>query len=494
MSFPEFGELIDKNSDFPQFGEKIRERGKKEKSARVATQYALGALDAAALPLTLQSEVLSSKQAQQAEFRKNIFEDIERLSEQKMTGVWDEQDERLLQELQNQIKNPNETEQFIQTGKISPSSLIKKGSKELFDYDLEPGGIEEHAAEITGNILSPKNILKGTKKLIDIAPQLATKEGRKALKIDRQWNYLKKASKGNSQKEEILDFAKRQNLTPEEATLLLQSEGKIANLEKVAKKTKRFKNIVGGLKDKLQNSYEELKGLGRRGGYVNEKEASALQKDLGIVLEDINRTYVEGPDTKSARELIEKTVENLNNKIGTVEDLINSRRNLRQGVNWRNLDEGDAIRKRAEQAFTRAIEKKNPNVAERLKETDAAWKKYKIFEKLLEKKPNVYHFHGIPVTGIVGNLAFATVGLLSGGIPGVIKTIAVKELVQRLSTRLLTDPAFQGIGKRILQSIKSGSQKYQKGALTAFLKILEKEDPEEYKEFNDLIVKSNETK
>jgi len=78
-------------------------------------------------------------------------------------------------------------------------------------------------------------------------------------------------------------------------------------------------------------------------------------------------------------------------------------------------------------------------------------------------------------------LKFAGVSL-----PGVAKTIAVKEAVQRLSTKFLMDPKFQGLHTRLKDAVLSGSTKNQANIMTVIKTLLKKEDPELYKEFEDL--------
>lgn len=128
-----------------------KERSVPEKGLRLAAQGGLGILGASTIPLEIASMPLESKQAQHAEFRKGIFEDIERLTEQKQTGVWDQQDETLLNELVDQVKNPEKAEKYVKTATISPVSLIEEAA------DLHPEGVLEHAARWTGFLKNPKN-------------------------------------------------------------------------------------------------------------------------------------------------------------------------------------------------------------------------------------------------------------------------------------------------------------------------------------------------
>lgn len=457
------------------------ERGAVEKTARVGAQVGLSAIDTALLPLTAAGFVAGQQTGNKGKYRETLSKEIQDLEEKRKTEPLTNREERALKAAKDTIVHLGEPKEG-ENEKIdlTPSGLIKRGVKAATGYDLEAEGAAEHVAEFVG-ALGPKQLIKGAQKLKNL-PKLATSEGRQALKSQSQWKALEKSAKGSAEKTEILDFAKQKNLTAEETSLLFQSQGKIKKLEKISKKGKKFKGIVTGLKDKLGASYEELKNLGRQGGYLTEQEASRLQTDMEGILEDIGRTFVEGPDTKAAKEIIEKTIHNLENKAGTIEDLINSRRNLNQFKNWKNLNEGDAIRSRAEKAIFDAIERKNPQIAEKLRQTDKAYAKYKEFQKILDKQLPSKRIMGVPVNDVMTHLVFGTIGLATGTLPKIALGLGAKEAVQRLATRMLTDPRFQDIRKRMMQSITSGTQANRDGIFSAFLKILKKEDPDSYEE------------
>ena len=477
MTTPDFYSLLEGNKEEPQdntpdFYSLVKPKKMGEKQFRLGAQYAIGNIERLALPYDIAVSPLASQAAQVAEHRKNVFEDIERLQEQKQMGIWDEQDEELLQNLISQASDTEKSKKYVNTIDISSSGIIEKAFKE-FGYDISPQGIDEYAARFGGNLFSPKNI----KNFIQKGSKYLTKEGRQLAKTTSGWKSLERAVKGNPEKESILEFAKSKNLTPEESTLLIQSEGKVEKLGKIAKKTKKFKGVIESLKGKMQGSYDELKALGRSGGHISAEEGNRLAKDLGNVLEDVNRTIVMGPDTEAAKNIIEKTIKSVENNANTVEELINGRRNLRQFKNWNSLHEGDAIRKKAEMAIFNAIERVNPAIAKSLKQTDIAWAKYKKFEKLIKKPEHIQRWHGIPVGEAVPSIVFASLGLIGGGVSGAIKVYAAKEAIQRLSTRLLIDPKFQGIQKKMISALASGSQKKQKEILTVLSSVLKKEDP-----------------
>jgi len=126
-----------------------------EKAARVVGQYGLGIAQTAALPYEIAVAPLASKQAQLGAYRSGLSDDLERLLDQKVTGVWDEQDEDLLQNIIEQIKDPKKSEQYIQTADLSVQGLAEKAT----GLDLEPEGFLEKAARWTGWVKNPKNLM-----------------------------------------------------------------------------------------------------------------------------------------------------------------------------------------------------------------------------------------------------------------------------------------------------------------------------------------------
>ncbi len=458
-----------------------KKKGTLRKAGRLATQYGIGAAEMAAFPYEIAVSPLSSKGAQQGEFRKNIFEDIERLSEQKQSIGLDAQDEKLLQQLISQIKSPEKTDPFVKTVDIGIGSLAEK-SGDALGVDLKPEGLEEDIARIGGNLINPRSLLKAPNLIKNITNPAA----RQASKISSQWKSLENSVSKNPEGKNILNFAKESKLTPQEATLILHAKGKVSLLEKIAKKTKNYKNVVQGLKEKLGNNYEQLKELGRNGGYLDLKESTNLQNNLSKIVVDMRKTLIEGPDTASARSAIEKGIERLNNKATTIEDLINSRQGLKESINWRNVDRGDVIRMQADNAFLKSIKEKSPSIYKKLVENDKAYAKFKQFKGALDKQPNFVKFKGIPIpNSVLGTLAFAVPLSHVAGISA-IKLAALKEGLQRLTTQFLINPKYQPIFKNFKQSLINGSKKPIKQAFLQIKKKIKEEDPDLYDQIDGL--------
>lgn len=452
-----------------------------KKGGRLGAQYAIGAAETALLPYELAVAPTASKDAQHAEYRKELFADIERLQEQKASGDWSPQDQELYDDLLEQVKSPEKAEKNVKTADIGVGSLIEKGA-EQFGVDLRPEDTSEHVARIGGNIVKPKTIGKFATKGVS----MLTAEGRVALKeakVASKWKSLANSAKGDAEKEGLLNFAQFHQMSPEAANLLIQSKGKVETLGKIAKKTKKFKAAVQELKDKLGNSYEELKKIGAQGGPLGQQQTEKLSGELRALVGDMGKTLVEGPDTKAARTAIEEAIHRLEIKGATVEDLINSRLNLGQSINWKNVDPKGEMLNRARKIFVDAIERSNPGVAHELRAADKGWRKYKDFQKILDKKGPKISFKGVEIPNFAAGAALIYAFGTGKAFAGMIG----KEVVQRVATKLLLDPKYQQLHKKLVGAVTSGATEKQKEILITVKKMLKKDDPELYDELSGIV-------
>lgn len=144
--------------------ENAPKRSKLEKAARIGTQFGISALQATPTGLAYEGAVgpLGSKEAQTVQYRENLFDDIERLQEKKMTGAWDEQDQGLLDNLIDQIKNPSKMDEFVhEPVDIGIRGLVEK----VTGADLHPEGLAEKAASWAGYLKDPKKLITNAKSI-----------------------------------------------------------------------------------------------------------------------------------------------------------------------------------------------------------------------------------------------------------------------------------------------------------------------------------------
>lgn len=179
FNWDDYEEVGDTKSgfDWDSYEEVKPEKGKAEKTARVGTQYGLGAVDTALLPVTTAAQVQGSKAFQSSEYRQSLVDELERLADLKRMGQWDETDEKNLQSIQDQLRDPDifeEKTKHIKPYDITPSGLIKKGVEASTGYDLEPEGTAENVANFSG-AFKPKQIFEGGKKILNAGKNVLKK-------------------------------------------------------------------------------------------------------------------------------------------------------------------------------------------------------------------------------------------------------------------------------------------------------------------------------
>lgn len=455
-----------------------------DKGSQLGTQVGIGALEAGALPYEVATMPLASESAQHGEYRKNVFEDIERLMEQKQTGVWDEQDEQLLQSLTSQIKNPEEAKQFVKTADIGVGSLIEKGTEQL-GYDIKPEGLLEHGARIAGNLRSPKQLFNLAKNAPKHLKGIINKEARAALKDEKNWKRLEMVAKSDPEKQTLLKLAKDTKLSPEATNLLFQSEGKADYLARVAKKTPKLQGAVKELNEKLGKNYEELKALGKEGGYLNLQEADTLIGDLEKTLGEIKDTTIIGPESKPIVTMLDDAVQKSMNQGLTVKSLINSQKGLNEGINWNNITKGDYYKNQIKDIYMKAIESKNPAIAERLKDTDKAWAKYTKYKDVLDKRLPTFKFKGveIPKKYLAPTIFLASLPFGFGKATAV--AFAGKEVFQRAMTQIAINPKYNKPWSRMKDAMLKGDAETVKKSFLVLRTLMKEEDPDLYKEMKE---------
>lgn len=130
------------------------ERSLLGQTGRIAGQIGLGAAEQAALPYELSVAPLASEEAQLASYRQTLFDDLERLQDQKAMGQWDDTDQKLYESIVEQIKDPEKSKKYIKTADIGIRDLAEK----ITGQDLAPENFLERAASWIGFIKNPANI------------------------------------------------------------------------------------------------------------------------------------------------------------------------------------------------------------------------------------------------------------------------------------------------------------------------------------------------
>jgi hypothetical protein len=140
---------------------KEKEKGALEKGARVAGQYALGAIEGSVPGLVYDIGIAPAGSKGLATFneRIRIGEDIESLYEKNVgtpIDQWPEEDKKLYESLAEQIEPGGELK-YVKPG---PDLTIRGIAEKITGIDLKPEGFAEKAAQWTGFIKDPKKIFE----------------------------------------------------------------------------------------------------------------------------------------------------------------------------------------------------------------------------------------------------------------------------------------------------------------------------------------------
>lgn len=131
------------------------ERSYLEKGARVGAQLGLGALQGSppGIAYDVATAPLASKESMNVPYREDLGEELDQLMHQKASGQWTPEDEQFLQHIQEQIKDPRKSMEYVQTGNVGIRDLAEKAT----GADLHPEGVLEKAANWVGFIKKPTN-------------------------------------------------------------------------------------------------------------------------------------------------------------------------------------------------------------------------------------------------------------------------------------------------------------------------------------------------
>lgn len=143
------------------------ERSNLEQAGRIGGQFAMGAIESAAMPYEIPLAIsnlagVQSKGAQVARTRDMIADDVENMLMKKATGDWTREEEEELEGLRELWKNPEKIEKEITH---EPMDLSVRGlTEQATGLDLKPEGFLEKAANWMGflkNIKLPNMAASG---------------------------------------------------------------------------------------------------------------------------------------------------------------------------------------------------------------------------------------------------------------------------------------------------------------------------------------------
>ena len=174
-----------------------KERGLLEKAARLPMQTGLASIQSKVLPWEFGTASLAQPQAQSAEYRHQLAEDIQHLRWLDSLGIADEKDKELLESFENQFRDIRQTAPFVKTADLSVPGIFQS----VTGIDTHPEGYLETAAQWLGFLKDPvkgfqegKNLIQGTTSLKEISKNLIP--GTKALRAATAAGAIEAAEQG----------------------------------------------------------------------------------------------------------------------------------------------------------------------------------------------------------------------------------------------------------------------------------------------------------
>jgi len=353
-----------------------------------------------------------------------------------------------------------------------------------------PGGkpkTEEELAPLTKSPFTSESIKSGIEK---IAPSLApiTQEekdweenlslltslvtpvpGGKAKALDR------KKLQG------LYQAGKRLGLTEKQLAPLFHGKitqgilGKIAGQGKdAAKQLELTQNALGSV-------YDTIKSKGTRS--IPSNVADTLETRLQDFRSSLEKTLSASPERQAIINFLQKAEDKLAVSGATGEELINFYQDINKTINWRSLHGGKRQMAKAKNFVEEALQKTDPSLAKDFKTANKLWEKSAgVINSLGHKKfkdfINYSAAAGIAGALVTGNVDYAGKVALS---------LAGKQALAKVASKLLTDPKWMNLHGKLLQAIKNNSPKAAQTVIQTLKNRVREEMPEEFEDLEAAI-------
>lgn len=265
-------------------------------------------------------------------------------------------------------------------------------------------------------------------------------------------------------------------LTAEQLTPLMQGEKKLGFLGKFAKQGPKLRKTFEETENVLSNVYTGLKESSKKSGPISKSIEQNLAKRFDSIKEGMGKTLHPSPDKQMAMNFIEGASARLKKGKVTSEELMNFYQDINSAVNWNAIRNGKKALSELKSPVLDALHKANPELAQKFRNTN------ELYATLQKTKKQI----GMPKIEkylSLGKIPAALAGIVFGHV-GTLKTVAAHEVLQRVSTKMLTDPKWQNLHQKGIHAVKIGSKKAGMAVFQEMKNKLRKEDPDLYKEID----------
>jgi len=278
---------------------------------------------------------------------------------------------------------------------------------------------------------------------------------------------------GKSAKDTV-EAGRKIGLTESQITPLIQGEKKLATLSKVGKKGSRTKKLFAEIKEKLGDSYSNIKNSPEASTKIARPEQISLRNKFGSIRNELSKTLAPSPDKEAALNYIEKSLETLRDVDVTPEYLVNFWQDINKSVKWNSITGGKKALTELKKPISEILKKTSPKLAEDFEMTNNLYSKYANISKKL--KPDIIDsiLNKAEIVGTpVAVLSFVT------GNPSALVGLGTESAIRILSTEMLVNPYFQNTAKKLVTNLNQGSVKAITTSMNQVKDFMKRKHPNE---------------
>lgn len=253
---------------------------------------------------------------------------------------------------------------------------------------------------------------------------------------------------------EIVDAGRRIGLSEAQITPLIQGEKKVSLLSKVARKGTKTKELFSSIKEKLGDSYQDIKNSVKNLGNVNAANQKTLIDKFTTIKNDLQKTLKASPDKEAAINFIEAAIDKVSKSGASPEELINFWQDINKSVRWNSIQGGKKALTRLKEPISEVLHNVAPSAAKDFEMTNQLYSKYAQISKKL--KPDLVD--SFVNKGEILATAPAALALMQGN-PWALGALASESSLRLLGSEMLINPYFQSIAKKLVTNFNQSSAK-----------------------------------
>lgn len=358
------------------------------------------------------------------------------------------------------VKIPQEPRGFIERS--------AKGAADALPLLFFPGSAAVKGAGIATSAITEGSGLSEGKKL---GANLTIPALTSLIQAIVQKRYIPKP--GEAQK--LYDAGKGLGLTEKELAPILATEGQVATHGRRAASVKGTKEAFENTGNVLGSQLQGLQSLPASQVPLSAQAQQTLVNRLTALRSSIsNRSHALSPQTQSTVDFLDQTIKDINANGGSPSKSIGT---------WREVNKiraGKSELARIKPILKDSIDSVNPQLGKDFEDLNSLYSRYS--KNIKEIRPT--EFNSFMDAGELQQVLGAVFTADPTSITrAVLRKVTVKSL-ERVSSKILTDPRAQSLGRNFVKSVKDGSPASARAVGIQLKEYVRKNLPEEYKEID----------